>query len=240
MSLSVTPTQADVYTTLRSFLTGVLPSNCEVIKGQVNRVPEPRVGNFVVMTEIRQRRLEMNVDEQSDTLFTGSIAGTTLTVSAVDFGTLSIGRPVFGSGVAANTVITALGTGSGGIGTYTVSPTQTITSRQLAAGARTLTDATEVTIQLDVHGDAAHDNSLIIVTAMEDEYGVSRFRELATGIEPLYCSDPRQVPFVNAEDQYEWRWVFEAALQVNATIVVPQQYAGALDVDLISVEATYQ
>lgn len=58
------------------------------------------------------------------TVFTGQIVGTTLTVLSIVSGpplTLGCG---LSSGVAANTAITAYGTGTGGIGTYTVSVSQ--------------------------------------------------------------------------------------------------------------------
>jgi hypothetical protein len=62
---------------------------------------------------------------------TGSISGTTLTVSAVTSGTLYIGQTIQGSTVTTQTIITALGTGTGGAGTYTVNNSQTVTSRTL-------------------------------------------------------------------------------------------------------------
>lgn len=61
------------------------------------------------------------------TSFTGSIAGTTLTASAVT-GTIQVGQLITGTGVTAGTTITALGTGTGGAGTYTVSTSQTTAS----------------------------------------------------------------------------------------------------------------
>ena len=51
-------------------------------------------------------------------------AGTTLTVTGVTSGTLSVGQQVYGTGVSQLTRITALGTGTGGVGTYTVSVSQ--------------------------------------------------------------------------------------------------------------------
>jgi hypothetical protein len=63
--------------------------------------------------------------------FTAAIAGTTMTVSAVASGTLRVGQPVYGTGVTEGTVITALGTGTGGTGTYTVSASQTVSSGDL-------------------------------------------------------------------------------------------------------------
>jgi hypothetical protein len=66
-------------------------------------------------------------------IFTGSIATasgvTTLTVSAVTSGKLSVGITIIGSGIATNTIITALGTGTGGVGTYILNPVaQTVSS----------------------------------------------------------------------------------------------------------------
>jgi len=64
-------------------------------------------------------------------VYTASTSGTTLTVTAVASGTLYIGQTVQGSTVAANTIITAFGTGTGGTGTYTISTSQTVSSRTM-------------------------------------------------------------------------------------------------------------
>jgi len=69
----------------------------------------------------------------SGAIVTGSISGTTLTVSAVTSGTIYVGQTIQGTGVTANTMVTALGTGTGGAGTYTVSTSQTVASTTLYA-----------------------------------------------------------------------------------------------------------
>ena len=61
----------------------ILPVGIEVIEGQDNRVPEPKVANFVVMTAILRPRLSTNIDNYADAAFTASIAGNTLNVSSV-------------------------------------------------------------------------------------------------------------------------------------------------------------
>ena len=76
---------------------------------------------------------QTNVSEQMNSatagaIITGSITATTLTVSAVSSGTLAAGMTIQGAGITANTIITALGTGTGGVGTYTVNFSQTISS----------------------------------------------------------------------------------------------------------------
>jgi hypothetical protein len=52
--------------------------------------------------------------------FTGSISGTTLTVTAVADGKIGIDQRIFGGSIPADTYITALGTGTGLTGTYTI------------------------------------------------------------------------------------------------------------------------
>jgi hypothetical protein len=71
--------------------------------------------------------------------FTGSTAGgTTLTVSAVASGTLFIGMGITtGTGASLTTIgyITAYGTGTGGVGTYTLSASSTVSSTSMVGGA---------------------------------------------------------------------------------------------------------
>lgn len=61
--------------------------------------------------------------------YTGSFSGTAttatnvLTVTAVTFGTLYVGTVITGTSIALGTRITAFGTGTGGVGTYTLSST---------------------------------------------------------------------------------------------------------------------
>lgn len=67
------------------------------------------------------------------TTYTASISGTTMTVTAAPTaGTIAIGQVISGTGVTAGTTITALGTGTGGVGTYTVSASQTVASTAIS------------------------------------------------------------------------------------------------------------
>jgi len=63
---------------------------------------------------------------------TGSISGTTLTITAVTQGSLAVGNYITGTGITPGTYITALGSGSGGTGTYTVNISQTISSETIS------------------------------------------------------------------------------------------------------------
>ena len=81
----------------------------------------------------------------------GTISGTTLTVSALLTGQLEIGSVIIGTGIAANTTITALGTGTGGTGTYTVSTSQSVSFTTITA---TVTDSSPVEPPLPLSDDS--------------------------------------------------------------------------------------
>jgi len=76
-------------------------------------------GQFVTLTHVAE--------------ITGSIAGTLLTVSAVASGVLFVGQVITGTGIEEGTTITAFVGGSGGVGTYTVSDSQTVASTSITA-----------------------------------------------------------------------------------------------------------
>lgn len=72
-----------------------------------------------------------NTDVVANVTITGYMTGTTLTVTAANDGSLAVGQTIIGGsgvGVLPNTTITALGTGIGGIGTYTINNSQTVGS----------------------------------------------------------------------------------------------------------------
>ena len=79
--------------------------------------------------------------------FTGTISGTTLTVSAIGSGTISVGMVITGGTIAGNTYITQIGTVVNGIGTYTVSPSQTVgTATTISGVSYTLNNSVTGTI----------------------------------------------------------------------------------------------
>jgi hypothetical protein len=67
--------------------------------------------------------------------FIGYTSGTTLTVTSMKSGALAVGQQLFGIGVTAETIITALGSGSGGVGTYTINLSQSVASQTLNTAA---------------------------------------------------------------------------------------------------------
>lgn len=88
--------------------------------------------------------IQMGTLAVADATFTASIAGSTMTVSAVASGTLAVGQVVTGGTIQPGTKITALGTGVGGTGTYIVSTPQTV-----ASGTKTAHDIDLAVLQVN-------------------------------------------------------------------------------------------
>jgi len=225
--------------TVKTFATGVT-----VIAGQPNRVAEPVNPWFSVMTPIRFERLATNVDVITDVKFTGSIASQVLDVTNVDFGTIGLGSYIFGGGVASGTKIIEFGTGSGGVGTYQVVPSQTLSVETLSAGFNLLTQNARLVVQVDFHGPdtIAGDLAQTVSTTIRDEYAVKFFAGLASpqnGIVPLYGDDPAERPFINDQNQYEWRWVLDVHLELQQSTQVSQEFADSVDLTLIDVPEIY-
>lgn len=239
MALAVTPTESSTFTALGNVLSALV--GIPFVQGQQNRVAEPKVVDFGTMTVMRRPRLGTNRDEDRDVVFSGSIAGTTLTATDVRLGPIEDGATVFGVGVLDATLVVDQLTGPpGGAGTYLLSNSQTVATRKLSAGGKDMTQPTMTVVQVDVHGPKSNDNATVISTSLRDEYGVALFEAQGfPGITPLYADDPRQAPFTNDQNQVENRWIVEVALQVDATVRVPQQYADQVVVGLISVDAVY-
>jgi hypothetical protein len=54
------------------------------------------------------------------------------------------------------------------------------------------------------------------------------------GIAPLYCDDGQEVPLVTGEEQYERRWALTMSLQYNPIVIVPQQSAEVLSMNILN------
>jgi hypothetical protein len=116
---------------LESNLTPVMIGQMNTSTGQVGIV-DNGVNVYIVDDSYRYTWF---ISTPSSAIFTGSISTTTLTVTSVQSGTIAVGQAIFGQGIAQNTVITGLGTGSGGVGTYTVSDSQTVASTAINSTA---------------------------------------------------------------------------------------------------------
>jgi hypothetical protein len=116
---------------LTSFLTPTMVGQLNTSTGIVG-ISDNGVNVYIVDGAYRYT---WKISTPAAAVFTGSISGTTLTVSAVSSGTIGAGQALFGVGITQATVITALGTGTGGVGTYTVNLSQTVASEGMNSAA---------------------------------------------------------------------------------------------------------
>ncbi len=91
-------------------------------------------------TNGQQNNFFIDSSTAGDAVFTASISGTTMTVTAVTSGTIYVGCLITGTGVTALTTITAqTGGTTGGAGTYTVSQSQTVASTTITSDGYPIT-----------------------------------------------------------------------------------------------------
>lgn len=113
-------------------------------------------------------------------------------------------------------------------GTSLAALSTTVETFDMTPGASTMTAQGNFQngVQLDVHGDEGESNAWRIVLAWRSSWAASFLRDAP--ISPLHCDDPRQAPFMNAEEQYEWRWTVTVYLQAKPVLTLPQDYATTL------------
>ncbi len=105
-----------------------------------------------------------------------------------------------------------------------------------ASAARAVMMPTQYTIQIDCYGPLSSDWATTLTAMWRDPYGCEM---LGPTMQPLYSDDPSQMGLVDGEDEYQQRWMISAILQFNPVVTVAQQYADALLVDVVSVDATF-
>lgn len=233
-------TEANVFQAFGTFLQET--TTLKVIRGQVNRVAEPE-GDFVVMWPLSQQRLATNITSYYDSEFTGSISGTTLTVTAVtrlDGNGIQPGQwltDTSGTLDASTVVVKQLTGTTGGVGTYEVSVSQAVASETMYADQRADMVQTEIGIQIDIHGPNSADNCRIIECLDFSSLGEGIVQSLGFDLDLLYCGNARQVPFINAARQFEERWTMDCLLQTNPVVGNAQQFADVLDITVVNVDS---
>ena len=165
MTPTVTDTQ--VFTALRAALLLIVPAGTEVVRGEINRVPEVQSADFVIMSPLRRPKLSTPVETWE---------GTEPTAIEVDL-------------------------------------------------------STEMVMQLDVHGPSSADTAQAIVIAFRSSWlaDVMAAQDPSV-IAPLYAEDAAYTPFLNGENQYEFRWTVAAHMQLHPVLSTPAQFAHTLAV----------
>lgn len=91
-------------------------------------------------------------------------------------------------------------------------------------------------VQIDCYGPDSSDWAVIITTMFRDEYAIAA---MGVDVTPLYTDDPKQLPIVDGEQNFEQRWCITARMQYNPVVTLPMQFFDQLDIGLIDVDVTY-
>lgn len=81
--------------------------------------------------------------------------------------------------------------------------------------------AVQVGVQLDCYGPVSGDWAATLSTMLRDEYACLL---MAPNVQPLHADDPRMMPLIDGEQQYEQRWTVTAVLQYNPVVSTPMQF----------------
>lgn len=99
------------------------------------------------------------------------------------------------------------------------------------------TESVRLDQQLDFHGADSTDNAQVFAMLFRSPFACQFFAN--SGLQPNYCSDGNQAPFINGELQYEDRWTLTATFDANITVLTPQQFADEIDTDASTVRAAF-
>lgn len=102
-----------------------------------------------------------------------------------------------------------------------------------ATGTKAARQAVQYTIQIDCYGPLSGDWAAMLSTMLRDEYACLF---MAPNAQPLYADDPKMMPLVDGEAQYEQRWVITAVLQYNPVVSTPIQFFDAASVALTDIQ----
>lgn len=99
--------------------------------------------NLYIDISLSKSYLILDVESVENNLltasFTAAISGTTMTVSAIPSGVIKVGSKINATGITSNTYVVSFLGGSGGIGTYTVNNSQSLTSRAMTQTTNSIT-----------------------------------------------------------------------------------------------------
>jgi hypothetical protein len=114
-------------------------------------------------------------------------------------------------------------------------PVQTFDMNNPNPNALSIEQGMTVVVQLDCYGALSADWAAMLATLLRTEYACTLLAPHA----PLFAKDPMQAALVNAEAQYEKRWIVEANLQYNPVVSTPAEFADTLEVNTINVDVSY-
>jgi len=102
----------------------------------------------------------------------------------------------------------------------------------------TATAATNIAFQFDCYGNGSSDHAQILANIWKSHLAVDFLSSY--NMAPLFNDDPRKMPIINGENQYELRWTFTAHLQVNPGVTTSREFSDTPpSTEVVNVSALY-
>lgn len=98
------------------------------------------------------------------------------------------------------------------------------------------TEVRQAEIQVDLYGENAGDRAITLETLFASSYGYETIKALDERLAPLYSTEAIQAPMINAESQWQERYIITLSLQAHITVTLRQDYFDHADITLEQVD----
>lgn len=86
------------------------------------------------------------------------------------------------------------------------------------------TEVRQADVQVDIYGANAGDRAIALETVFASSYGYEKIKSIDGRLAPLHSSAAIQAPMINAESQWQERYIITLSLQAHITVSFPQDY----------------
>lgn len=99
------------------------------------------------------------------------------------------------------------------------------------------TEVRQADIQVDIYGDGAGDRAIALETVFTSGYAYEKIKALDERLAPLYSSAAIQAPMINAESQWQERYIVTLSLQAHITVSFSQDYFDKAEISTQQVDS---
>ncbi|MGY0156363.1 phage neck terminator protein [Edwardsiella tarda] len=95
------------------------------------------------------------------------------------------------------------------------------------------TEVRRADIQVDIYGANAGDRAVTLETVFASGYAYDKIKAIDARVAPLYSTAAIQAPMIDAEQQWQERWMITLSLQAHITVSMPQDYFDKADISTV-------
>lgn len=99
-----------------------------------------------------------------------------------------------------------------------------------ATSAMGYTEVRQADIQVDIYGQGAGDRAIALETVFTSGHAYDKIKSIDSRLAPLNSTAAIQAPMIDAESQWQERWMLTLSLQAHITVSMRQDYFDAAEV----------